>query len=195
MQFVFRSSRSVARQMRQARAVLFDLTGTLVQDDPRDGTPLVPIEPMPGAVESVERIRAAGMPVGVVGIGSTARRSHARADGMAVRSHVEAVFGRFDAWRCCAHLPGQPCDCRLQAARAVIDAAGDLGVAPYEVVVMGDVGPDVQAAQACGAVGILVPSPHTLRAEINVAPLVASWLSEAAAWVLDGVPHAMAVAR
>jgi D-glycero-D-manno-heptose 1,7-bisphosphate phosphatase len=192
MQFVFRSARSLARQMREARAVLFDHSGTLVRDNPRDGAVRTPIEPMPGAVEAVERIRAARMPVGVVGLGG---RAPAGADRAEVRAGTEAVFGRFDAWRCCAHLPAEPYLCRHQAPQLLLDAARDLDVAPHEVVVMGDVGPDVRAAQACGAVGILIPSPHTLRLEISQAPLVASWLAEAVDWVLDGVPHAMAVAR
>ena len=192
MQFVFRSARSLARQMRDARAVLIDHTGTLVRDNPPNGALRLPIEPMPGAVDAVARIREARMPVGVVGIGSAACRAPV---GVAVRSQVEAVFGRFDAWRCCPHLPGEPCDCRRQAPALLLEAAKDLDVDPHEVVVVGDVGPDVRAAQACGAVGILVPSPHTLRTEITQAPLVASWLSEAVDWVLNGVPHAMAVAR
>lgn len=46
-------------------------------------------------------------------------------------------------------------------------------VPSHSVVLISDLGPDMQAAQAAGAVGILVPSARTLRADIRQAPLVA----------------------
>ena len=48
-------------------------------------------------------------------------------------------------------------------------ACAELGVDPARCVVIGDIGADVDAAAAAGAVGILVPTPVTRRAEVEAA--------------------------
>jgi D-glycero-D-manno-heptose 1,7-bisphosphate phosphatase len=72
-------------------------------------------------------------------------------------------------------------------------AAEELGVTPHEVAVIVSTGSGLRAAQASGAVGIVVASPLTLRGEMAQAPLVASSLSQAVDWVLRGVPGATAI--
>ena len=65
-----------------------------------------------------------------------------------------------------------------------MQAAQDLGVPSHHVAVISDIGPDMKAAQAAGAVGILVPSARTLRAELDEVPLVAPDLISAVEAVL-----------
>ncbi|MBV8300222.1 MAG: HAD hydrolase-like protein, partial [Candidatus Eremiobacteraeota bacterium] len=56
-----------------------------------------------------------------------------------------------------------------------------------DCVVVGDIGADLEAAQAAGARAILVPTPVTRAEEIAAAPLVARDLHEAVALLLGGV--------
>jgi phosphoglycolate phosphatase-like HAD superfamily hydrolase len=53
-------------------------------------------------------------------------------------------------------------------------------------VVVGDIGADVDAAAAAGAVGILVPTPVTRREEVAAADHRAGTLTEAVHDVLAG---------
>lgn len=203
MQFLFRTAQTLTKQLLDTRAVLFDHSGTLLRAT-ADGCVQVPVEPAPSAADALDGIRAAGIAVGVIGLGPAFRRMPAlAADSPALsagtsstdflRREVESILGPFDTWRCCDHLVGEGCPCRRQAPQLVRAAARDLGVDPYEVAVIGDTGPDLHAAQAAGAVGVLVPSSHTLRAELQQAPLVALGLSRAVDLVLGALSPAMPV--
>lgn len=202
MQFLFRTAQTLGKQLRNTRAVLLDHSGTLLRAT-ADGCVQVPVEPAPSAAYSLGRIRAAGIAVGVIGIRPAFRRNPAVTDDPTVRRpapstdilrrDVEAILGPFDTWRCCDHLAGEGCACRSQAPMLVRAAARDLGVDPHELVLIGDTGPDLHAAQAAGAAGILVPSSHTLRAELQQAPLVAMGLSRAVDLVLGAVSAALPV--
>jgi D-glycero-D-manno-heptose 1,7-bisphosphate phosphatase len=58
-------------------------------------------------------------------------------------------------------------------------------VPAHDVVVIGDIGADVEAAAAAGAGAVLVPTAVTRPAETAAAPIVAANLVEAAQIVLD----------
>jgi beta-phosphoglucomutase-like phosphatase (HAD superfamily) len=70
----------------------------------------------------------------------------------------------------------------------VLAAARRLGVAPADVVVIGDIGADVAAAAAAGARGILVPTPVTRPEEVTSAAEVAADLAAAVEAALAGGP-------
>ena len=57
-----------------------------------------------------------------------------------------------------------------------------------EVVVVGDIGADVEAAQAAGGRGILVPNEATDPAEVEAAPARAATLLEAVDRILQDAP-------
>jgi D-glycero-D-manno-heptose 1,7-bisphosphate phosphatase len=101
-----------------------------------------------------------------------------------VKAQVRDILGPFDAWRSCRHAPRDGCGCRAPGPGLVLQAAQDLGVASHQVAVLSDIGPDMKAAQAAGAVGILVPTARTLRAEVEGVPLVAPDLCSAVRAVL-----------
>jgi D-glycero-D-manno-heptose 1,7-bisphosphate phosphatase len=169
-----------------ARAVLFDRDGTLIQDVPYNGDP-DRVEPMPGAVDTVQRLRRAGLRLGVVTNQSgIARGLIDLAAVRRVQERVDALFGPFDVWAVCPHGEADGCACRKPAPGLVRKAAGALGVEPRECVVIGDIGSDIGAAEAAGAASILVPTAETLRHEIDEAPCVAPGLSAAADLVLAG---------
>ena len=56
----------------------------------------------------------------------------------------------------------------------VTAAARELGLAPRECLLIGDIGSDVDAALAAGARAVLVPTRHTKVGEIDHAQQVAA---------------------
>lgn len=166
-------------------AVLFDRDGTLVRDVPYNGAP-DRVRPVPGAREAVARLRAAGIRVGVVtnqsGIGCGVLT---RAQVEAVNARIDGLVGPFDDWRVCPHDERSGCRCRKPAPGMVYEAAKALGTTPDRCVVVGDIGRDMVAASAAGALGVLVPTPVTRLAEVEAAPAVAPHLGAAADWILS----------
>jgi HAD superfamily hydrolase (TIGR01662 family) len=165
-------------------AVLFDRDGTLVHDVPYNGDP-ARVEPVPGARSALDRLRAAGLRLGVVTNQSgIARGLITRAAADAVNARVEELLGPFDTWQVCPHDDADGCRCRKPAPGMVVAAARALGTVPQRCVVVGDIGRDMTAAAAAGAAGILVPTPVTLPAEVAAAPAVAAGLPAAVGEIL-----------
>jgi HAD superfamily hydrolase (TIGR01662 family) len=159
--------------------VLFDRDGTLVHDVPYNGDP-DRVEPVPGAREALERLRAAGVRVGMVTNQSgIARGLLAHDDVLAVNRRVEALVGPLDVVEYCPHGPADACGCRKPAPGMVLAAAARLGVEPRRCAVVGDIGADVEAARAAGARGVLVPNERTRATEVAAAPERAADLGEA----------------
>lgn len=167
-------------------AVLFDRDGTLVVDVPYNGDPDL-VRPMPGALDAVAAVRAAGVRIGVVSNQSgIARGIVTRQQVDAVNARVDALFGGFDTWQICPHGPDDGCACRKPAPGMVLTAAAALGVDPRDVVVIGDISADVGAAHAAGARAVLAPTPITRREEVRAAGAVAADLPEAVRMALGG---------
>ena len=166
--------------------VLFDRDGTLVHDFPYNGDPDW-IRPMPGVREALDRLRASGVRLGVISNQSAVAR------GLITREQVDACMARlveqlgpFDTIRYCPHGPDDGCTCRKPLPGLVEQACTELVVDPAQCVVVGDVLADVQAGEAAGAVGILVPTPVTRKSEVESAPRRADTLEEAVDAVLAG---------
>nr|WP_217274780.1 HAD family hydrolase [Rathayibacter sp. VKM Ac-2835] len=170
------------------RGILFDRDATLVVDVPYNGDPAL-VEPMPTALDAVERAREAGLALGVVTNQSgIARGIIDRAQADAVNRRVDELFGGFDAWMLCPHGPEDGCGCRKPAPGMVLDAAESLGLPADSLAVIGDIGADVGAAAAAGARGVLVPTPITRAEEVAAAPLRAATLLEAVELLLAMQP-------
>ena len=170
------------------RAVLFDRDGTLVHDVPYNGDPQL-VRPVAGARRAVQRLREAGLRIGLVTNQSGIARGLLTPGAvLAVNDELQRRVGAFDAVAVCPHGPQDGCDCRKPAPGLVLRAAGALGLRPEETVVIGDIGADVGAAAAAGARSILVPTPATRREEVEEAPLVAPDLVAAVVLVLGGPP-------
>ncbi|GAA2207817.1 hypothetical protein GCM10009850_032750 [Nonomuraea monospora] len=172
-------------EKRRPGAVLFDRDGTLIRDVPYNGDP-DRVEPMPGAIEALGRLRRADVPVAVVTNQSGVAKGLLSADEMdQVNAKVEELLGPFDAWAICVHDDADGCTCRKPAPGLVIRAAAVLDVSPRDCVVVGDIGRDMEAARAAGARGILVPTQETLREEIRQASEVADDLIDVVDRVLS----------
>jgi D-glycero-D-manno-heptose 1,7-bisphosphate phosphatase len=168
-------------------AVLFDRDGTLIVDVPYNGDPAL-VEPVPGARAALDRLRAEGVPIGVVSNQSgVARGLLAVEDVRAVNTRVGELLGPFATWRFCPHGETDGCRCRKPGPGLVEDAAADLGVPVEDCVVVGDIGADLGAATAAGARSVLVPTSVTRPEEIAAAAVVAGDLGHAVDLILAGV--------
>lgn len=168
------------------RAVLFDRDGTLVHDVPYNGDP-TEVRPVDGARDALDRLRARGVAVGLVTNQSGVGR------GLLTREQVDAVNGRvaellgpFDTVQVCPHAPAEGCACRKPMPGMVRAATRELGLHPREVVVVGDIGADAEAALAAGSSAVLVPTSLTRPEEVAAAPRTAATLTEAVEQLLGG---------
>ena len=156
------------------RAVLFDRDGTLIKDVPYLADPRR-VRPMPGVRRTLERLRRQGVAVGVVSNQSGVARGLIHPEELAkVNARVDSLLGPFDTWQVCPHAPNAGCSCRKPEPGLVTAAARELGLAPHECLLIGDIGSDVDAALAAGARAVLVPTRHTKVDEIDHAQLVAA---------------------
>lgn len=170
------------------RAVLFDRDGTLVHDVPYNADP-DRVEPVEGARAALERVRAAGLKTAVVSNQSGLGRGLITDEQLAaVNARVEQLLGPFDSWHICPHEPAVNCRCRKPRPGMVLAAARELGVRPEDCVLIGDIGADVEAAQAAGARPVLVPTPVTRQEEIAEAPAAAADLAAAVDGILTNLP-------
>ena len=165
-------------------AVLFDRDGTLVHDVPYNGDP-DRVRPVPQAHEALRKLRQAGLAVGVITNQSGIGRGLVSAEEVAaVNKRLDELLGPFDTWQVCPHTEADGCACRKPAAGLVLAAADDLGIPPNQVVVIGDIGSDVEAAKAARARSILVPNGTTRADEVRAAGTVRPDLLSAVEHVL-----------
>jgi HAD superfamily hydrolase (TIGR01662 family) len=166
--------------------VLFDRDGTLVHDVPYNGDP-AEVRPVDGAREALDALRARGVRIGLVSNQSGVGRGMLTMQQVeAVNARVAELLGPFDTVQVCPHAPEDGCDCRKPAPGMVKAACAELDVDPARCVVVGDIGADVGAAEAAGAVGILVPTMVTLPVEVSAAAHRAATLTDAVDDVLAG---------
>lgn len=170
--------------------VLFDRDGTLVEDVAYNGDP-ERVTPVPGVAGALQRLRAAGVRLGIVTNQSGVARGFLdEAQAEAVTKRVADLLGPFDVTRMCPHGPEDECACRKPAPGLILDACAETGIAPVRTVVIGDTAADVGAAQAAGATGILVPNSVTRAEEVAQAArtaTVAADLGSAVDLLLSGV--------
>ncbi|PWJ53817.1 histidinol-phosphate phosphatase family domain-containing protein/HAD-superfamily hydrolase, subfamily IIIA [Quadrisphaera granulorum] len=158
-------------------AVLFDRDGTLVHDVPYNGDP-AQVRLVDGAVEALDRVRAAGLRTGLVTNQSGIARGIITRDAAdAVTAEVVRQVGGLDVVMTCPHGPDRlegACACRKPGPGMVLEAARLLGVPTSRVAVVGDIAADVGAAVAAGARGVLVPTPVTRSTEVTAARAAAA---------------------
>jgi histidinol-phosphate phosphatase family protein len=170
----FAGRRDIRIPSGKPRAVLFDRDGTLIEDVPYLADPHR-VRPIPGARRTLNHLRRQGVAVGVISNQSGVARGLIHTDELArVNARVESLLGPFDTWQVCPHGPDDGCGCRKPEPGLVTAAARELGLAPHECLMIGDIGSDVDAALAAGARAVLVPTRHTRVGEIDHAYLVAA---------------------
>jgi len=138
------------------RGVLLDRDGTIVIDVPYNGDPAL-VQLVEGAAEAIERLRAAGLRVGVLTNQSGVGRGMITDSQMrAVNARIEELLGPFDGWFICPHGPDDGCECRKPKPKLVFDAARAWQLDPSEIAVIGDKQSDVDAARNAGAAALRI---------------------------------------
>lgn len=159
--------------------VLFDRDGTLIHDVPYNADPAL-VTPITGTEHALQRLRQAGVAVGLITNQSGVARGLMTLDDVhAMNAHTERILGPFAVVEVCPHGDSDQCDCRKPAPGMVVDAARRVGVAPHRCAVVGDIGSDVRAAIAAGARGVLVPNLATSAEDIIESPEVVSSVGRA----------------
>jgi len=126
------------------------------------------VQLVPGAREALDRLRIAGLRVGVLTNQSGVGRGMISEKQMhAVNARVDELLGPFDGWFVCPHAPDDDCDCRKPKPKLVFDAAERWGVPASEIVVVGDKESDVEVARNAGARAIRVDANHSIVAAVD----------------------------
>lgn len=171
-------------------AVLFDRDGTLIEDVPYNGDP-DRVHSLPTVADTLDGLRELGIAVGVISNQSGIGRGLLTSEQVReVDRRVNALLGPFDVWRICPHAPDDGCGCRKPLPGMILSAAEQLGLEPARILMIGDIGADVEAARAAGAHAVLVPRPETLPEEVAAAPLVARTVREAVGWFIPALAEA-----
>lgn len=162
--------------------VLLDRDGVINRDSDEYIKSVPEWMPLPGSLEAIASLTAAGFRVVVIsnqsGIGrglfseTTLGDIHA-----AMRAAVEAAGGKLTAIYYCPHRPEDGCDCRKPKPGLLRRAAAELDFALRGVPLIGDKSSDVAAAVAVGARPIVVGS----RAGERLPPGVERYADLAAA--------------
>jgi D-glycero-D-manno-heptose 1,7-bisphosphate phosphatase len=151
------------------KAALLDRDGTIVVNVPYNGDP-DRVQPIEGAKAALDRLRAAGVRVGILtnqsGVG---RGIITTAQMNAVNERVEMLLGPFDGWFICTHAPAEDCDCRKPKPKLVFAAARAWGIDPWEIAIIGDQPSDMETAKNAGARGIKIDGAQTIAQAVDVA--------------------------
>lgn len=130
--------------------------------------------PLPGSLEAIAALTAAGFAVVVAsnqsGVGrglftaATLAQIHARMTGA-----VEAAGGRLAGIFFCPHGPDEGCDCRKPKPGLLRQVEAAFGTSLVGVPAIGDSARDLAAAQAVGARPILVRTGNGRETEATLA--------------------------
>lgn len=135
--------------------------------------------PIPGSLEAIARLNAAGWRVAVASNqAGIAHGYYSEADLKHIHTHMAAELakagGRIDLIVHCPHSPDAHCDCRKPAPGMLVEIGRRLGVDLAGVPFVGDKASDVAAARAVGARPLLVRTGLAERtaAALAITPAV-----------------------
>ncbi len=174
------------------RAVFLDRDGVLSRSLLRDGKPVAPItvaefEMLPGVVDAVKQLHAAGFVLVVVTNQPDVRT------GVTKLEAVEEMHRRLRDWlpvddiKVCLHVDADGCDCRKPKPGMLLAAARELRIDLKKSWMVGDRWRDVETGKAAGCKTILVECDYAERKAESPDFTVKS-LPEAAEIILKNPP-------
>ena len=188
------------------RAVFVDRDGVLIRDVDHL-TRASQIEILPGAPESLRRLRDAGWLVVVVTNQSVVARGLVTEEQLreihrALEAQLRARDAAVDAIYYCPHHPKGAvaiyrtvCDCRKPEPGMLLRAAADLAIDLRESVMVGDADSDIEAGRRAGCRTVLLRASGGAAgsAADSAADHVAADLSAAVGWILASLRDQPAV--
>ena len=146
-----------------ASVVFLDRDGVINHESPDFVRSVAEWRPLPGSLEAIARLTAAGLRIVVVSNQSGLARGHFDRPTLdAIHEHlcqqVASVGGRIDGIFTCPHLPTDGCDCRKPRPGLIRQAERALGVEARGAPFVGDRASDLRAARAAGCRPVLVRS-------------------------------------
>tara|TARA_R110002111_G_scaffold4961_1_gene25853 strand:+ start:100 stop:648 length:549 start_codon:yes stop_codon:yes gene_type:complete len=152
------------------KLVILDRDGVINRDSKEFVKTVAEWQPLPGSVEAIGVLTRAGIPVAVasnqsgIGRGLLSRKTlyamHSK-----LRKLAAGFGGEIGRILYCPHLPEAGCDCRKPAPGMINALIREHGVAPDDVIVVGDSVRDLDAALAAGARPALVLTGNGLRSQ------------------------------
>lgn len=126
--------------------------------------------PLPGSLDAIARLNAAGYTVAVASNQSGLARGYftrreLRAMHRKFRRLLQRHGGRVARIEVCPHGPGDGCRCRKPAPGLIVRLLSRFGSEPADVAVVGDSLRDLEAARAAGSKPVLVRSGNGRRTE------------------------------
>ncbi|OIQ01918.1 MAG: D-glycero-beta-D-manno-heptose-1,7-bisphosphate 7-phosphatase [Zetaproteobacteria bacterium CG06_land_8_20_14_3_00_59_53] len=147
--------------MNLPKAVLLDRDGVINFDSPDYILAPEQWKPIPGSLEAIGKLTAAGISVAICsnqsGLGrgmmdeETFRNIHAK-----MMLAIEEQHGEIAHVAYCPHGPDDACECRKPLPGLLQESLQALGVSADEALMIGDSTRDVQAAHAAGVAAWLV---------------------------------------
>jgi D-glycero-D-manno-heptose 1,7-bisphosphate phosphatase len=172
--------------MLEIPAVFFDRDGTLIEDVHYCDDPRL-VRPLPGAIESLQRLKQAGFRIVIITNQSAIGRGWMTHEQyVAVHQRTLELIGSelIDAAYFCADSPEVESQHRKPAPGMVLDAARDHGIDLRHSWMVGDKPVDVQCGRAAGTRSILVLTGRGTRKDGEEADFVANDLAEAVDFIL-----------
>lgn len=150
---------------------------------------------IPGAVEAIQRLNAAGYLVIVVtNQAGIARGYYTEADVLELHQRVDEDLkkqgGRIDGYYYCPHHPEygevRDCSCRKPEPGMLLQAAREHDIDLPRSFMIGDKAADIEAGLAVGATPILVLTGYgeMERAEVPPVTFIARDIASAVSWIL-----------
>ena len=132
---------------------------------------------IPGSCEAIARLTEAGYAVAVATNQSGIARHFYDEDQLSAIHRkmcdgIQAAGGRIDAIFYCPHMPDEGCQCRKPNPGMLLAIAKQFGCSLAQVPFIGDRVSDIQAAQAAGAMPMMVLSLMTDRGSLLAYPEV-----------------------
>lgn len=174
------------------RAVFLDRDGVLSRSLLRAGKPVAPttvgeFELLPGVVDAVKRLHAAGFLLVVV------TNQPDVSTGLTQRTAVEEMHRRLyeslplDDIKVCYHVEADGCDCRKPKSGMLLAAARERGIDLQSSWMVGDRWRDVAAGKAAGCRTILVEC-HYAERKAEAPDFTVTSLPDAAEIILQNPP-------